>query len=46
MTFVHRRPIRAVLAMYAIGPRLTERLLIRSGTPHIFRATTQARGRI
>ncbi len=46
VTFVHRRPIRAVLAMYAIAPRLTERLLIRSGTPHIFRATTQARGRI
>jgi NAD(P)-dependent dehydrogenase (short-subunit alcohol dehydrogenase family) len=46
VTFVHRRPIRAVLAMYAIAPRLTERLLIRGGTPHIFRATTRARGRI
>jgi NAD(P)-dependent dehydrogenase (short-subunit alcohol dehydrogenase family) len=46
VTFVHRRPIRALLAMYAIAPRLTERLLIRSGTPHIFRATTKARGRI
>lgn len=46
VTFVHRRPIRALLAMYALAPRLTERLLIRSGTPHIFRATTKARGRI
>src|SRR5262249_54184353 len=32
VTFVHRRPIRAVLAMYAVAPRLTERLLISSGT--------------
>jgi short-subunit dehydrogenase len=46
VTIVHRRPIRGVLAMYALAPRLTERLLIRSGTPHIFRATTKARGRI
>jgi short-subunit dehydrogenase len=46
VTFVHRRPIRAVLAMYAIAPHFTERLLIRGGTPHIFRATTRARGRI
>jgi short-subunit dehydrogenase len=46
VTIVHRRPIRAVLAMYALAPRLTERLLIRGGTPHIFRATTESRGRI
>jgi NAD(P)-dependent dehydrogenase (short-subunit alcohol dehydrogenase family) len=46
VTIVHRRPIRAVLAMYALAPRLTERLLIRGGTPHIFTATTRARGRL
>jgi short-subunit dehydrogenase len=46
VTIVHRRPIRAVLAMYALAPRLTERLLIRGGTPHIFRRTTEARGRL
>jgi short-subunit dehydrogenase len=46
VTMVHRRPIRGVLAMYALAPRLTERLLIRSGTLHIFRATTRARGRL
>jgi NAD(P)-dependent dehydrogenase (short-subunit alcohol dehydrogenase family) len=46
VTFVHRRPIRALLAMYALAPRFTERLLIRSGTPHVFRATTRARGRL
>jgi short-subunit dehydrogenase len=46
VTIVHRRPIRAVLAMYALAPRLTERLLIRGGTPHIFRRATEARGRL
>ena len=46
VTIVHRRPIRAVLAMYALAPRFTERLLIRGGTPHIFSKTTEARGRI
>jgi short-subunit dehydrogenase len=46
VTIVHRRPIRAVLAMYALAPRLTERLLIKGGTPHIFSATAKARGRI
>jgi short-subunit dehydrogenase len=46
VTIVHRRPIRAVLAMYALAPRLTERLLIKGGTPHIFSATTRARGRL
>jgi short-subunit dehydrogenase len=33
VTIVQRRPIRAVLAMYALAPRFTERLLIRGGTP-------------
>ncbi len=46
VTIVHRRPIRGLLAMYALAPRLTERLLIRSGAPHIFSKTTRARGRI
>jgi NAD(P)-dependent dehydrogenase (short-subunit alcohol dehydrogenase family) len=46
VTIVHRRPIRAVLAMYALAPRFTERLLIKGGTPHIFSATTKARGRL
>ena len=46
VTIVHRRPIRAVPAMYALAPRFTERLLIRGGTPHIFRRTTEARGRL
>ena len=46
VTIVHRRPIRAVLAMYALAPRLTERLLIKGGTPHIFSATTRSRGRL
>jgi len=46
VTIVHRRPIRGVLAMYALAPRFTERLLLRGGTPHIFRKTTQARGRL
>lgn len=46
VTIVHRRPIRGLLAMYALAPRLTEQLLIRSGAPHIFSKTTRARGRI
>jgi short-subunit dehydrogenase len=46
VTFVHRRPIRLVLAMHALAPRLTERLLARSGAQHVFRATTEHRGRL
>jgi short-subunit dehydrogenase len=46
VTFVHRRPIRAVLAMYALAPRFTERLLLRGGTSHVFSATARARGRL
>jgi NAD(P)-dependent dehydrogenase (short-subunit alcohol dehydrogenase family) len=46
VVFVHRRPIRLVLAMNALMPRLTERLLARSGAQHVFRATTEHRGRL
>jgi hypothetical protein len=46
VTIVHRRPIKAVLMLYELAPKLTERLLRRGGTTDIFSATTKARGRV
>jgi hypothetical protein len=46
VTIVHRRPIKAVLTLYELAPKLTERLLRRGGTTHVLAATTKARGRI
>jgi short-subunit dehydrogenase len=46
VTIVHRRPIKAVLMLYELAPKLTERLMRRTGTTHVFAATTKARGRI
>jgi hypothetical protein len=46
VTMVHRRPIKAVVMLYELAPKLTERLLRKGGTTHVFTATTKARGRL
>jgi hypothetical protein len=38
--------MKLVLAMYALAPRTTERLLRRSGLDQVFRATIEHRGRL
>jgi short-subunit dehydrogenase len=42
IVFVHRRPIRLVLALHALAPRFTERLRRLKGAPRSFRAPPNA----
>jgi NAD(P)-dependent dehydrogenase (short-subunit alcohol dehydrogenase family) len=46
MIFAHRRPMRLVVAMYALAPRLTERMLRATGVDQLFRKTAEYRGRL
>jgi short-subunit dehydrogenase len=46
VVIAHRRPMRLLLAMYALAPKLTERLLFSSGGLHVFRDTAEHRGRL
>jgi hypothetical protein len=38
--------MRVVVAMYALAPRLTERMLRATGVAQLFRKTTEYRGRL
>jgi hypothetical protein len=46
LIFAHRRPMRLLVAMYALAPRLTERMLRATGVDQLFRKTTEYRGRL
>jgi short-subunit dehydrogenase len=46
VVIAHRRPMRLILALNAVAPRLSERLTRAIGGQHVFKAATEHRGRL